>query len=92
VVTNEMKKAMVAMAVAMSLVFTGGVAMANSCPKLIKQGRDAAAKMDAKDPKVKDALAKLDEAQKLHENGQHQDSMAKANEALAELGVKKDSK
>jgi hypothetical protein len=84
-----MKKAFVAMAVAVSLAFTGGVAMANSCPKLIKQGRDAAAKKDANDPKVKDALAKLDEAQKLHDGGKHQDSMTKANEALDELGVKK---
>jgi len=84
-----MKKAMVAMAVAVSLAFTSGVAMANSCPKLIKQGRDAAAKMDAQDPKVKDAVAKLDEAQKLHDGGQHKESMAKANEALVELGVKK---
>jgi hypothetical protein len=84
-----MKKAFVAMAVAVSLAFTGGVAMANSCPKIIKQGRDAAAKKDANDPKVKDALAKLDEAQKLHDSGKHQDSMTKANEALDELGVKK---
>jgi outer membrane lipoprotein-sorting protein len=84
-----MKKAIVAMAVAVSLAFTGGMAMASSCPKLIKEGRDAAAKMDAKDPKVKGALAKLDEAQKLHDGGKHQESMAKANEALADLGVQK---
>jgi hypothetical protein len=84
-----MKTAMVAVAVAASLALGGGVAMANSCPKVIKEGRDAAAKLDAKDPKVKDAVAKLDEAQKLHEDGKHKESLAKANEALAELGVKK---
>jgi len=83
-----MKKAMVAMAVAVSLAFTG-VAMASSCPKIIKEGRDAAAKMKADDPKVKAAVAKLDEAQKLHDTGKHADSLAKANEALADLGVKK---
>jgi hypothetical protein len=83
-----MKKTIVAMAVAVSLAFTG-VAMANSCPKLIKEGRDAAAKMNASDPKVKGALAKLDQAQKLHDEGKHKDSMAKANEALDDLGVKK---
>ena len=83
-----MKKTMVAMAVAVSLAFTGA-AMASSCPKLIKEGRDAAAKMKADDPKVKGAVAKLDEAQKLHDGGKHQESMAKANEALADLGVKK---
>jgi hypothetical protein len=84
-----MKKAMVAMAVAVTLAFTGGVAMASSCPKLIKEGRDAAAKMKADDPKVKGAVAKLDEAQKLHDGGKHSESMAKANEALTDLGVKK---
>jgi hypothetical protein len=84
-----MKKAMVVTAVALTLAFTGGVAMANSCPKLIKQGRDAAATMKADDPKVKGVVAKLDEAQKLHDGGKHSESMAKANEALADLGVKK---
>ena len=84
-----MKKTIVAAAVAVSLVFTGGMAMANSCPKLIKEGRDAAAKMNANDPKVKGAVAKLDQAQKLHDEGKHKDSMAKANEALNDLGVKK---
>ena len=83
-----MKKTIVAMAVAVSLAFTG-VAMASSCPKLIKEGRDAAAKMKADDPKVKGAVAKLDEAQKLHDDGKHKESMAKANEALADLGIKK---
>ena len=79
-----MKKAMVAIAVVVSLSFTGA-AMANSCPKIIKEGRDAAAKMKADDPKVKAAVAKLDEAQKLHDGGKHTESMAKANEALADL-------
>jgi hypothetical protein len=45
--------------------------------------------MKADDPKVKGAVAKLDEAQKLHDGGKHTESMAKANEALADLGVKK---
>ena len=78
----------VAVAVAVSLAFSG-VAMASSCPKIIKEGRDAAAKMKADDPKVKSATAKLDEAQKLHDAGKHTESMAKANEALADLGIKK---
>jgi hypothetical protein len=80
-----MKKALVAAAVAVTVAFSGGVAMANSCPKLIKEGRDAAAKMKADDPKVKAAVAKLNEAQKLHDGGKHAESMAKANEALADL-------
>ena len=80
-----MKKAMVATAVALTLAFTGGVAMASSCPKDIKEGRDAAATMKADDPKVKAALAKLNEAQKLHDGGKHKESLAKANEAVADL-------
>jgi hypothetical protein len=80
-----MKKALVAMAVAVTVAFTGSVAMAGSCPKVIKEGRDAAAKMKKDDPKVKAALAKLDEAQKLHDGGKHTESLAKANEAVADL-------
>jgi hypothetical protein len=82
---DTMKTAMVVTAVAVALAFTGGVAMASSCPKVIKEGRDAAAKMKADDPKVKAAVAKLNEAQKLHDGGKHTESLAKANEALADL-------
>jgi hypothetical protein len=84
-----MRKLLTVTAVAVSLAFATGVALASSCPKVIKEGRDAAAKMKADDPKVKAAVAKLDEAQKLHDTGKHADSLAKANEALADLGVKK---
>jgi hypothetical protein len=84
----EMKKTFAVVAIAVSLAVTSGVALASSCPKVIKQGRDAAAKMKADDPKVKGAVAKLNEAQKLHDTGKHAESMAKANEALADLGVK----
>ncbi|HEV8472956.1 MAG TPA: hypothetical protein VGR82_09295 [Methylomirabilota bacterium] len=84
-----MKKLLTVMAVAVSLAFTSGVALASTCPKVIKEGREAAAKMKADDPKVKGAVAKLDDAQKLHDSGKHAESLAKANEALADLGVKK---
>ena len=83
-----LKKLTTVTVVAVSLALTNGLALANSCPKLIKEGREAAATMSATDPKVKGATAKLDEAQKLHEAGKHTESMAKAKEALAELGVK----
>ena len=82
-----MKKLIAIMAVVTGLAFTG-VAVASTCPVLIKQGRDAAAKMKADDPKVKEATAKLAEAQKLHEAGKHADSVKTAGEALALLGVK----
>lgn len=82
------KMIMTIAAIAVSLAFTSGVALASSCPKVIKQGRDAAAKMKMDDPKVKGAVAKLDDAQKLHDSGKHAESLAKANEALGDLGVK----
>jgi hypothetical protein len=82
-----MKKLIAITAMVMGLAFTG-VAVASTCPLLIKQGKDAAAKMNADDPKVKEANAKLAEAQKLHDAGKHADSVKTANEALALLGVK----
>jgi hypothetical protein len=83
-----MKKLIAITAVVTSLAFTGA-AMASTCPLLIKQGKDAAATMNADDPKVKEANAKLAEAQKLHDAGKHADSVKTANEALTLLGVKK---
>lgn len=82
-----MKKLMAIVAVAVGVAFTSA-AMASNCPVLIKQGKEAAAKGKADDPKVKEANAKLAEAQKLHEAGKHADSVKTANEALALLGVK----
>ena len=84
-----MRKFMAVTAVAVALAFTVGTAFASSCPKVIKEAREAAATMKADDPKVKAAIAKLDEAQKLHEGGKHADSLKLANEAAAALGVKK---
>ncbi len=84
-----MRKLMAVTAVTVALAFTAGGGVASSCPKVIKEGREAAAKMSASDPKVKAAVAKLDEAQKLHDGGKHADSLKLANEAAAELGVKK---
>ena len=84
-----MKKLMAVTAVAVALAFTAGGAFASTCPKVIKEAQDAAAKMKMDDPKVKAAVAKLDEAQKLHDGGKHADSLKLANEAAADLGVKK---
>jgi len=80
-----MRKFMAVTAVAVALVFTAGAAFASSCPTVIKAGRDAAAKMKADDPKAKAAVAKLDEAQKLHDGGKHADALKLANEAAASL-------
>ena len=44
-----MRKLIAATAVITALAVSAGTALAFQCPTLIKQGRDAAAKMDAKD-------------------------------------------
>ncbi|OGK98210.1 MAG: hypothetical protein A3E31_04420 [Candidatus Rokubacteria bacterium RIFCSPHIGHO2_12_FULL_73_22] len=72
-----------------ALVLSAGAAQAFQCPKLITQGREAAAKMDATDAKVKGALAQLDQAEALHKQAKHADAVKTANEALAALGVAK---
>ena len=82
-----MKKLIAITAMVTGLAFTG-VALASTCPLLIKQGKDAVSKLKADDPKAKEATAKLAEAQKLHDDGKHADSVKKANEALTLLGVK----
>jgi hypothetical protein len=84
-----MKKLITLTALVAGLSFAAGPALASTCPVVIKQGREAAAKMKADDPKVKQAVAKLDEAQKLHDSGKHTESLKKADEALMLLGVKK---
>jgi hypothetical protein len=84
-----MKRLIAMTALAAGLAFAAGPALASNCPVVIKQGREAAAKMKADDPKVKQALAKLDEAQKLHDGGKHTESLKTADEALMLLGVKK---
>jgi hypothetical protein len=78
-------KTLIAITAMVTALAFAGTALASNCPLLIKQGKEAAAKMKADDPKVKAAVAKLDEAQKLHDGGKHTESMAKANEALADL-------
>ena len=80
-----MRKIMTVTAVAVALAFGAGSAFASSCPKVIKETRESAAKMKADDPKVKAVVAKLDEAQKLHDGGKHADSLKLANEAAADL-------
>jgi hypothetical protein len=76
-------------AIAAIVALAGSPAYAFKCPTLIKEGKEAAAKMKADDPKVKSATAKLDEAQKLHSEGKHADSVKTAEEAHTMLGIKK---
>jgi hypothetical protein len=82
-------KTLIAVIALATVALTADLGLASNCPVAIKQGREAAAKMKADDPKVKQALAKLDDAQKLHDSGKHSDSLKAADEALGLLGVKK---
>jgi hypothetical protein len=64
-----------------------GNATAYQCPLLIKQLTDAAATMNAGDPKVKEGQRLIGEARKLHEEGKHAESIATAEKAAKVLGV-----
>lgn len=76
------KKAVVMFSLIGILLFFAQPAWANTCPKLIKEGRETLVKVKltkADEDKVK---AFLDEAQKLHDSSSHAASVKKANEAL----------
>ena len=67
-------------------------AMASQCPLLIKQLNERVMKMKADDPQLKRGIALVTEAQRLHDAGKHDESMAKAEEAAKMLGVKLEKK
>lgn len=78
-----------------SLIFATALALgiagptwANSCPTLIKEGRDALAKANYSKTEAAKISALLDESEKLHNSGDHDASVKKANEALALLKKK----
>ena len=78
-----MKKIIAGVAIAATMAFAG-VAVANECPLLIKQLREA----KVADPKKAEEVKKLtDEAEKLHQAGKHADSVKKADEAAKIAGV-----
>jgi hypothetical protein len=61
---------------------------ARTCPKLIKEGRDLLAKTKLVKAEKDKAKALLDESEKLHDGGDHGESMKKAKEALTLLKKK----
>ena len=75
-----------------AVVLITSSALAFQCPVLIKQANEAVAKMKGDDAKFKQAKDLIAEAQRLHNAGQHADSVKKANEALVLLGVIAESK
>ena len=77
-----MKKTLMAMALVLA---TAGAALANQCPLLVKQIEDATAGKTDDASKKAQALAK--EAKALHDSGKHAESIAKADEAAAAIGL-----
>lgn len=69
------------------VLMLASVAAAYQCPLLVKQLTDAAATMDAADPKVKEGQRLIGESRKLHEDGKHAESIATAEKAAKVLGV-----
>ena len=78
-----MKKLMAVLAVAVAVAFAG-VANAKECPLLVKQLREAKVSDPAKAAQVKTLT---DEAEQLHKDGKHADSVKKAEEAAKAGGI-----
>ena len=83
-----MKRTALSIGLAAVLTLTGGLALANSCPKVMKE-------IDAALPGAKLSAAQMDEVKKLradgeaaHKAGKHDDSMASLGKAKALLGIK----
>ncbi|MBI1733799.1 MAG: hypothetical protein HYR51_01370 [Candidatus Rokubacteria bacterium] len=78
-----MKKLMTIVALGTVIAFAG-VAVAAECPLLVKQLRDAKVS-DSK--KAADVKKLTDEAEQLHKDGKHADSVKKADEAAKLAGI-----
>ena len=61
---------------------------ARTCPKLIKEGRDLLAKSKLVKTEKDKAKALIDESEKLHDGGDHGESIKKVKEALTLLKKK----
>jgi hypothetical protein len=80
-----MKTFIAMIALGMAVVFAGAtVAEAGQCPLLVKQLREAKIS-DAK--KAAEVKKLTDEAEKLHQDGKHAESVAKCDEAAKVAGI-----
>lgn len=73
----------------LSLGLVVGPVWAGTCPKAIKEVKEAMAKGKYDKAKSDQATATLGEAQKLHEAGQHDQALKKVQEAREALGLPK---
>jgi hypothetical protein len=81
------KLSTVVFAAMLAISFTQPV-WARTCPKLIKEGRDLLAKSTLPQSEKTKAKSLIDESEKLHDGGDHGQSMKKAKEALTLLKKK----
>lgn len=81
-----MKRLMALVAVVVALAFGASLVEANQCPLLIKQLKDGVAKV-ADTKKKADVEKMIAEAQKLHDEGKHAESVKKAEEAAKVAGI-----
>ncbi len=79
-----MKVLMAVVAVAVALAFGASLVEAGQCPLLIKQLKDAKVADAGKKAQVDKLTA---EAQKLHDEGKHAESVQKAEEAAKVAGI-----
>ena len=70
-----------------AMVFAGP-AWGRTCPKLIKEGRDLLAKGNYSKSDAAKIKGLLDQSEKLHDSGDHGESVKKAKEALSLLKKK----
>ena len=83
-----MKRVWTLLAVISLLMLSVQPAWARTCMKLVREGRDLLAKANLAEDQSNKIKALLDDAQKLHEGGDHSDSAKKGNEALELLKKK----
>ena len=86
-----MKTLMAVVAVVVALAFGASLVEAGQCPLLIKQLNEGVAKVaDAK--KQADVKKLIAEAEQLHKDGKHADSVKKCEEAAKAAGIKLEMK
>lgn len=77
-------KKLLSLVALVTVIAVAGVAAASECPLLVKQLNDA----KVSDPKKAAEVKKLTaEAEKLHKDGKHADSVKKADEAAKVAGI-----
>ncbi len=81
-----MKRLMALVAVVVALAFGASLVEAGQCPLLIKQLKDGVAKV-ADSKKKADVEKMIAEAQKLHDEGKHAESVKKCEEAAKVAGI-----